>query len=61
MEDLAYYKVTNLNEDKQIYFAFGSNLYNYYYKSRFIISSIIICKNKIDECKEGPILFTFLK
>ena len=60
-EDLAYYKVTNLKEDKLIYFTYGGNLYHYYYRYISIMNSLIICKNKNDECKGGHNSFTFLK
>ena len=52
---LAYYKVNNLKEDKQVYFTFGNYLdfYNY--------SPFIICRNTNDNCRNNIFSYNFLK
>ena len=61
-EIIPYYKVSNLNEDKQVYFTLGhitsSYLYPYY---NFFDFSFAICNLKNNNCVKEPISYLFLK
>ena len=61
-EIIPYYKVSNLKEDKQVYFTLGhitsSYLYPYY---NFFDFSFCICNLKNNNCVKEPISYLFLK
>ena len=60
IEYLANYKVTNLIEDKNVYFTYVNE---YFYKSDIynINSPFIICQNKNEACINNITFYTFLK
>ena len=56
-KDLPYYKISNLKEDKKVYFTY-SNLDNPIYN---VDSPFLICKNKNEECVTNIYSYTFTK
>ena len=58
INDLSYYKVTNIKKDTEINFAFE---YSYSYPYLHMHPPFIVCKNKFDECETRVKSYTFLK
>ena len=54
-QNLPYYKVSSLKEDKKVYFTFN-NPRKYPSQSPFII-----CKNKFDDCTSDIYIYKFIK
>ena len=63
-QDLAYYKITNLVEDKKVFFSFDNEL-NKYLKKYEINSPFIICEiekeNSNDKCVKNVYSYNFIK
>ena len=57
--NLPYYKISNIKEDKLVYFTYDNSIYSpiIYEKD----SPFIICKNKKDECIKNILSYIFLK
>ena len=60
INDLAYYKISKLSEDKNVYFIFEKNLEDYQEEYKYI-SPFIICENEYDECINVNYSYYFLK
>ena len=60
MKDLPYYKVTNLKEDKKVYFIYGIDVY-FYPMISYKKNLINICENEYDKCISDINSYTFLK
>ena len=50
---LSYYKISNLKEDKKVYFIYGDNIYNINPEFYTIYFSLLICNLKNNSCVEN--------
>ena len=58
---LSYYKISNLTEDKKVYFIYGDNIYNINPEYYSIYFSLLICNLKNNSCVENQSSYLFLK